>query len=154
MRAWRSKLYIPQATLDKVDKDMRDARGVDTGSLLWPACDVCSTRLAVRFSVEEYGVADRGITPGGEHYTDVRARCHGEEQVIRIEGMQWDFDRDSLDGDMTRVAALGALTFFLPGDIELRIPASFYRSFITGKNCSRRAVSVVPSNIAKIIKVP
>lgn len=130
MRAWRSKLFIPESTLRAVDETMRDRRGVDTGSTLHPACDACSRRLGTRFAVEEYMLADRGITPGGDHYTDIRARCHGEEQVIRIEGMQWDMEGDAANVDPIRVAAIASIPFFVPGELELRIPANVFRSFM------------------------
>lgn len=140
MRAWRSKLYVAESTLRAVDASMRDARGIDCGSDLHPQCDVCSRRLGVRFAVEEYGMADRGMTAGGEHYTDIRARCHGEEQVVRIEGMQWDMEGDAAQTDPIRVAAIAAIPFFVPGEIELRIPAKVFRAFML-KCEARRAFS-------------
>lgn len=130
MRSWRSKLYIAESTLRAVDASMRDARGIDCGSDLHPQCDVCSRRLGVRFAVEEYGMCDRGRTAGGEPYTDIRARCHGEEQVVRIEGMEWLMEADAAIADPIRVAAIAAIPFFVPGEIELRIPGKVYRAFM------------------------
>ena len=136
VRAWRSKLYVPESTLRAVDATLRDKRGVDTGSDLHPACDACSKRLAVRFAVESYGIKDKGRTAGGMPFTDVYARCHGEEQVIRIEGMDWQLDRD---GELVRVAAIGALTFFIDGNVELRIPEKFFRAFVDAHNWGKRS---------------
>lgn len=140
MRAWRSKLYIPESTLREVDAAMRDARGIDCGSDLHPACDVCSRRLGTRFAVEEYGMRDRGRTAGGEPYTDIFARCHGEEQVVRIEGMEWNMELDSREADPIRIAAIGSIPFFVPGEIELRIPAEVFRAFMIRVE-ARRAFS-------------
>jgi hypothetical protein len=147
MRSWRSKLWIPESTLKAVDATLRDKRGLDTGSSLYPACDKCSRELATRFAVEAYGMKDRGRTAGGEPYTDIYARCHGEEQIIRIEGMEWMMEGE--DGDLTRIAAMGALTFFVPGEVELRIPAQVFRAFLAEKVGGRRARMAVPKALAK-----
>lgn len=133
MRLWRSKLYLPQSAINKADRELRQRGGIDHGSTLWPACEVCSKRTGIRFAVESYEVADKGHTLGGDPFTDVRARCHGEESVIRIEGLDWNMKRDQATADPIRVAAIGALTFFATtGDVT--IPAKVFASaFIGGR---------------------
>ena len=128
MRRWRSKLFLPESVIRAADKDMRRTGGVDGGSTLWPQCQVCSLRTGTRFAVEAYGVADKGLTAGGEPYTDVRARCHGAEDVVRIEGMNWNMKRDGDTADIVRIAAIGAILFF--SEESKTIPARLFRAFI------------------------
>ena len=72
---------------------------------------------------------DSGKTAGGEPYTDIRARCHGAEDVFRIEGMKWEPKDDSERGQLVRIAAMAAIPFFAPS-AERKIPAVVFRSFV------------------------
>lgn len=130
MRSWRSNLFLPASVIREADRNLRQKHGVDYGSSLWPSCEVCSARLHVRFAVEAVEVADRGHAVGGEPYTDIRARCHGEEDVVRIEGMRWDMARDGKQNDLIRVSAIAAIPFFVVGDKNRTIPAKVFRAFV------------------------
>lgn len=130
LRSWRSNLYLPVSVLREADRELRQEHGIDPGSTLWPACDACSKRLGLRFAVEEYGIAETGRTITGEKYTDIRARCHGHEDVVRIEGVAWDLKTDAKRDELVRIAAIGAITFFAPQDANRTIPARVFRAFI------------------------
>lgn len=84
---------------------------------------------------------DRGHTLGGDPYTDVFARCHGEEQVVRIEGMEWNPEERTPEEEAARVAAIAAIIFFTGNAEGVTIPAKVYRAFINDKRTARRAVS-------------
>ncbi len=84
---------------------------------------------------------DRGRTLGGEHYTDIFARCHGEEQIVRIEAMQWEPEKRSPEEEAARVAAIAAIIFFTRTGDGVVIPAKAYRAFINEKLYGRRPVS-------------
>lgn len=112
------------------DREMRQQHGIDGGSTLWPKCDRCTRVLGTRFAVEAYEVADRGHTISGEPYTDIRAKCHGEEDVVRLEGCYWDMKRDGVTADAIRAAAVGAIVFFAPEEASRTIPARVFRAFM------------------------
>ena len=84
---------------------------------------------------------DRGRTLGGEPYTDIVANCHGEEQVARIEGMEWEPEKRSPEEEAARVAAIAAIVFFTDDADGVVIPAKVYRAFVNEKKFGRRPVS-------------
>lgn len=127
MRTWHRNLYLPK---DYIEQEA-SARQSHQSSSLWPICPVCTKREHAPIEVTAYGVKDFGKLPGvtGEHYTDFYARCHGQEDIIRIEGFRWDkMDEDDL---VTRLAAIKALPFFYKMDSGCRcIPLSTMLNFM------------------------
>lgn len=122
MRNWRSKLILPP-DYQRQEEESRGNQGA-----LWPDCVVCSRREGMAVNVTAYGIKDCGKLPGkkGMYYTDVYARCHGEEDVIRIEDVRWDdMKKMNADDHLAVIAAIKALPFFYPGSEAGRsIPAS------------------------------
>lgn len=140
MRSWHSKLILPA--------DYREQEYLSKGQRagLWPTCPRCSKEQGTEVEVTAYGVKDYGKLPGesGEHYTDFFARCHGEEDIIRIEGFRWDKSvLDNVDGgeftseNIARLAAVKALPFFYGGSEAGRcIPAAVFKNFLASQRAS------------------
>lgn len=110
MRTWRSKLLLPK---EYIEQERLSQEAKQTSSL-WPICPVCTKKNKFKTEVTAYGVKDFGKLPGttGEHYTDFFAKCHGQEDIIRIEGFRWDKAVKDLEENIARLAAIKALPFF------------------------------------------
>lgn len=130
-------MYLPASARREAD----ETAPADAGGNLVPQCLKCSKKHGQRWGVEgHYGLKDRGHTLGGEPYTDIIANCHGEEQIVRIEGMEWQPETKSPEEEAARVAAIAAIVFFTDSADGVTIPARVYRAFINEKMFGRRAV--------------
>jgi hypothetical protein len=132
VRFWRSRianspLWLPETAHEAAEQD-----AAEMYNPLWPTCAVCSAVQKRRINVVEYGVKDRGRLPKGDVYTAVYARCHGEEDVIRIDGFDWEemAKSDGTPDHVARIAAIKALPFFAGGG-ERVIPAHVFRQFMS-----------------------
>lgn len=131
MRYWRSKLgrlWLPEHAI-------REAAEQDAAAQynpLWPTCVACSSVQKRKVNVVEYGVRDRGRTPNGEPFTALYAKCHGEEDVLRIDGFDWESmaKSDGTPDHVARIAAIKALPFFM-GGMDRTIPAYVFRQFLS-----------------------
>lgn len=138
MRSWRRSGLILPAWY----REQEDLGRVGSDGTLWPACRVCSKKYGYNIAVTAYGIKDEGKLPGknSPEYTDVFARCHGEEDIIRIEGIRWSktCPKDGSaaeqlsDINVFRMAALKAMPFFHPGSEAGRvIPAAVTRELFS-----------------------
>lgn len=137
MKFWRSrlgKLWLPEHAVREADAQAAAGHR----NPLWPMCHVCSKEHGKPVDVTEYGVKDHGKMIGGEYWTAFYAKCHGEEDVMRIEGFRFDRWSEGQPDYVARVAAVAALPFFAPG-ADRRIPASVLRNFIAGSYDERAA---------------
>jgi hypothetical protein len=138
-RVWRSKLWLPVELREQMSLN----REAGVREKMWPKCYVCTALNMKRGmaredawqSVEAYGVEAFGRTLGGIDYTDEWARCHGEKDIIRIEGFRWDkiveeWKQLGEKADKSPIlAAIEALPFFGPGAIRV-IPQHVFLNFM------------------------
>lgn len=80
-----------------------------------PRCITCSRRLGRRVGVAELEMVNSGKLLLAGYYTDFRAKCHGAEEVLRINSLRWDRDA----GTARAVEAIKALPFFAVGGPEV-----------------------------------
>lgn len=110
MRNYRAKLarnWLEPELLREVTAD-NESGSVGGGADLTPRCCHCSALLGRRVTVVSCTLEHSGRLGTGQYYTDFRAKCHGEEEVLRIKGMRWD----SVKGEPHDVASIAALPFF------------------------------------------
>lgn len=88
-RRWASKLEHTWLSKDaKAEAAADDAAGVEFANM--PKCHRCTALNGRRTAVVSYEVAETGKLPGtGAPFVALRARCHGEEEVLRIANMPW-----------------------------------------------------------------
>ena len=117
MKNYRSRLarnWIAPELLREVTAD-NEAGAVGAASDLTPRCCHCSTLLGHKVTVVSVAMEHSGKLGDGRAFTDFRAKCHGEEEVLRIKGMSWDKVRESArdpHANAQDLAAIAALPFF------------------------------------------
>lgn len=119
MRSWvRNNLLLPTWYVEQ------EALSAEAGEYdpLKPDCVVCSAKNKRWTNVTAYGVESEGRKDGVD-YTDFVARCHGSEDIIRVEGIRWSktVPKNASasevldDSNILKLAAIKALPFFKPG---------------------------------------
>ena len=117
MRTWRTKLdrlWLPKSsTVDPYREHRIDAQvGADEHAMM-PKCLRCSRRSDHRVSVATVAIVGKGQR-NKRHYIDVKATCHGEEEVFRLE-MIGEYGQGKTDSEIwADIAAVRSLPFFAP----------------------------------------
>lgn len=122
MKSWQGKLIVPAWY-----REQEELGRVGSDGTLWPACWICSKKEGYNVAVTAYGIRDCGRKDGVD-YTDVYARCHGQEDIVRIEGINWNktCPKDGTPQEVLsnlnilRQSALKMIQFFYQGADDTR----------------------------------
>lgn len=117
MRHWRTKLdrlWLPKSDLvDPYYEHRIDAQvGADEHAMM-PKCLRCSARGDKhRVSVATVAIVHKGQLEG-KHFIDVKATCHGEEEVFRLVCHRGEFGQGKTEADQwADISAVRSLPFF------------------------------------------
>ena len=122
-RVWSSKLdrlWLPPELIRERARDVADG----ATSMNAPRCMRCTRENKRRTSVASWSVKDSGKHMGGDVYTDIRVACHGEERVVRFNGLDWKRH----GGSESLAMKLAAFPFFRSADeteVDFRPMAAF-----------------------------
>lgn len=122
-RVWGSKLgrlWLPPELVRERAADVADG----ATSMNAPRCMLCTRQNGRRTSVASWVVKHSGKHIGGDVYTDIRVVCHGEERVVRFNGLDWK----KHGGSESIAMKLAAFPFFLSvheTEVDFRPMAAF-----------------------------